>query len=207
MNKVVISILVGTVVILGGIVALSSSQSKSGSADSSTAGHSITGDQAPDFTLPSTDGRTIHLTDYRGKQDVLLYFHEGLTCQPCIDQVAELQKIKPQLDALNVPVFAIALDSVQDQQQALARINATQIPALSYENAQTEVDYDLTRFSMGMGRRAGHTFMLVSKDGVIDWRKDYWTGNGMSAPGGTMFVKSDEILTNVKSVLNAKGAA
>lgn len=33
-----------------------------------------TGDKAPDFTLPSTDGGTIHLADYIGKSTVVLAF-------------------------------------------------------------------------------------------------------------------------------------
>lgn len=32
------------------------------------------GDMAPDFTLPSTDGGTVHLSDFRGKSAVLLAF-------------------------------------------------------------------------------------------------------------------------------------
>jgi peroxiredoxin len=32
------------------------------------------GDKAPDFTLPSTQGGTMHLTDYIGKSTVVLAF-------------------------------------------------------------------------------------------------------------------------------------
>jgi thioredoxin-dependent peroxiredoxin len=32
------------------------------------------GDKAPDFTLPSTDGGTVHLADYLGKSTVVLAF-------------------------------------------------------------------------------------------------------------------------------------
>ena len=32
------------------------------------------GDMAPDFTLPSTTGKPIHLADYQGKKNVVLAF-------------------------------------------------------------------------------------------------------------------------------------
>ena len=32
------------------------------------------GDKAPDFTLPSTDGGTVHLADFLGKSTVVLAF-------------------------------------------------------------------------------------------------------------------------------------
>ena len=33
-----------------------------------------TGDKAPDFTLPSSDGGTVHLADFIGKSTVVLAF-------------------------------------------------------------------------------------------------------------------------------------
>jgi len=36
--------------------------------------HLKTGDPAPDFTLPSTSGKPVTLSDYRGKQPVVLAF-------------------------------------------------------------------------------------------------------------------------------------
>jgi peroxiredoxin len=35
------------------------------------------GDQAPDFRLPLLDGREVRLSDYRGRQCVLLFFLRG----------------------------------------------------------------------------------------------------------------------------------
>lgn len=50
---------------------------------------------APDFALPATNGQTITLSSLCGTRQVLLYFHEGLSCDPCMQQVGELEKIHP----------------------------------------------------------------------------------------------------------------
>lgn len=36
------------------------------------------GDRAPDFSLQAADGDTVSLSEYRGEQPVLLYFHMAL---------------------------------------------------------------------------------------------------------------------------------
>ena len=36
------------------------------------------GNQAPDFTLEASDGRTITLSEYRGRRHVILWFTRGL---------------------------------------------------------------------------------------------------------------------------------
>lgn len=159
------------------------------------------GAQAPNFSLPATTGKTITLADYKDKKNVMIYFHEGLSCDPCIQQIPELQKRLPEFEKMNIEVLAVAYDQVDKQKETAQRLSIT-IPMLSYYNASTENDYNLTPFSMAMGRRAGHTFVLVDKSGKIIWRKDYWPGHGMSVSNGKMFVDAQEIVDNVKTVLN-----
>jgi peroxiredoxin Q/BCP len=164
---------------------------------------SSTGVLAADFTLPATTGGMITLSDFRGKKNVLLYFHEGLSCQPCWEQIPELEKLLPEFDAMNVVLLSVALDSV-NQWKGIIDQYKIKSPILSYANAKTEVDYNLLPFSMAMGRRAGHTFVLVGTDGTIKWRKDYWPGYGMMVAGGTMFVESRYIVQAVKEHLNSQ---
>ncbi|MGB7288860.1 MAG: peroxiredoxin [Candidatus Macondimonas sp.] len=46
------------------------------------------GDKAPSFTLPTADGRQVSLSDYRGRQPVVVYFYPkddtpGCTAEAC----------------------------------------------------------------------------------------------------------------------------
>lgn len=155
---------------------------------------------APDFTLPATTGSAITLSDFRGKKNVLVYFNEGLSCQPCFEQIPELEKAMDEFESMNVAFISVAFDPVEEWKETIEYYKIT-TPVLSYVDAKTEEEYNLLPFSMGMGRRAGHTFVLVDTDGDILWRKDYWPGRGMMVAGGSMFVEAQEIVREVREHL------
>lgn len=155
---------------------------------------------APDFTLPATTGGTITLSDFRSKKNVLLYFHEGLSCQPCWEQIPELEKAMPEFEKMNVTLLSLALDPVDQWKQTIDHYKIT-TPILSYQDSNIEQIYNLLPYSMGMGRRAGHTFVLIGIDGAIKWRKDYWPSRGHMVAGGTMFVESKYIAQAVQERL------
>lgn len=155
----------------------------------------------PDFTLPATTGGTVTLSDFRGKNNVLLYFHEGLSCQPCWEQIPELERALPEFEKMNVALLSVALDPVDQWKETIDHYKI-KTPILSYTDARTEQDYNLLPFSMGMGRRAGHTFVLIGTDGTIKWRRDYWPARGHMVAGGTMFVEAQYIVEAVKKALN-----
>lgn len=159
------------------------------------------GGEAPNFSLPATTGETITLSEFKGKKNVLIYFHEGLSCDPCIQQMAELENALNEFDKMNVEVLHVTYDPVDDLKKTAKQYQLKK-PILSYNTASTENDYNLLPFSMGMARRAGHTFVLVDMNGKIIWRKDYWPGRGHMVAGGTMFVEAKEIVGEVKNALS-----
>ncbi|MDP4000361.1 MAG: redoxin domain-containing protein [bacterium] len=160
---------------------------------------------APNFRLPSTDGSKVSLASYRGKQRVLLYAHEGLACAPCVDQLATLEKLKPELAKLDVTPLSISPDPTDAQKLPVKKYKLS-YPVLSHAGTSLTKDYDFYRFSMGHGDKPGHTFVLVDRDGTVQWRKDYWPGIGMNVPGGTMFVQGSEILSEVKRAVGPDGS-
>lgn len=127
------------------------------------------GAPAPRFTMPSTDGRTVSLDDYRGR-DVLLYFNEGVGCDVCFDQVVQIERagVFDGTDLTLLPIVVNDLDSVQAELERFGietpfLIDPTKEFAAAYRTLGTGHHADLP----------GHSFVLVDGRGRIAWRGDY----------------------------------
>ncbi len=152
---------------------------------------------APPFVLRSTAGGTFDLSAYTGKQ-VLLYFQEGLTCQPCWDQITAIQKDMPAFHALGIDtIVSITNDPYQQLQQKASDMGLT-IPVLADEDGSVCMRYTALRYGMMMGMNPGHTFILVGTDGRIRWRADYG-----GPPKYTMYLPPDVLLGDLKQGLAA----
>ncbi|MGH3678259.1 MAG: peroxiredoxin family protein, partial [Mycobacterium sp.] len=65
------------------------------------------GAAAPPFTLAASTGKPVALSDFRGRS-VLLYFQEGLSCQPCWDQIGDLEQNQAALKAAGVDAVVLS---------------------------------------------------------------------------------------------------
>jgi peroxiredoxin len=68
----------------------------------------LQGQQAHDFTLQSLDGKTIHLSDFRGKA-VLLNFW-ATWCEPCKLEMPWFVDLQKQYGAQGLQVVGVAMD-------------------------------------------------------------------------------------------------
>jgi len=153
------------------------------------------GSAAPDFSLPDTAGGTFRLSEYRGKSNVLLFFSEGLSCQPCLQQIVELDGLYQDFRNMEVVVVSITGDRLD----LLTNWASTSGPryglVLSDQTLEVSRMYDMLGADVSMmpGTAPGHTFLLVDKSGVVVWRRDYGPAN--------MWVPNSEILVNVRQAL------
>jgi len=203
------AVVIGVAIIaLGGIFFLnhsggnnSSRSSSSGSSiDTSQAGKYAfqvgspgPGSQAPPITLPSTAGGTFDLASLRGKT-VLLYFQEGLTCQPCWDQLKDIQSNISQFHALGIDqIVSITTDPLDALNQKVAD-EGLSIPVLSDPSLVVSRAYTANGYGMMGASRDGHTFILVGPDGRIRWRADYG-----GAPNYTMYVPVPNLIADIRA--------
>ena len=165
--------------------------SNSSAATSYQSGQPGIGQAAPDFTLPSTAGGTVSLAAYRGKS-VLLYFHEGLGCQPCWDQIRDLQTNVAELKSAGVDQLLTITSGPKDliaQQMSDDKLTAI---ALADTDLAVSRTYNANQYGMMGTDRDGHTFILVGPDGRIQWRADYG-----GAPKFTMYVSPRQLLADL----------
>lgn len=149
------------------------------------------GAEAPAFSLPSTAGETVNLSDYRGKT-VLLYFHEGIGCQPCWDQIQDLEGAKAQLQAAGIDqLLTITSGPVDLIGQKMADEKLTSV-ALADTNLDVSRTYQTNQYGMMGDSRNGHSFILVGPDGLIKWRADYG-----GSPKYTMYLPVDKLLSDL----------
>ena len=69
-----------------------------------------TGDVAPDFTLPTDDGRTVSLADSRGRKTIV-YFYPAAMTPGCTQQACDFTDSLSSLQAQGYDVLGISPDS------------------------------------------------------------------------------------------------
>jgi len=153
------------------------------------------GSKAPDFTLKTktADGlKDVKLSDYAGKQVVVLFFplaYTGVCTQEMCDQTAGLG----DYEKLGAAVVAISVDS-PFAQEAWAKANAIKVTLLSDLNKTVTKAYDVV-FPMlaGVGDTSARAAFVVGKDGVIKYAEQ--TPTPKDLPN---FEKVKETLANLK---------
>jgi peroxiredoxin len=145
-----------------------------------------TSSAAPDFTLRTTAGTTVSLSDYRGKP-VVLYFNEGAGCEACTVQMAEIEK-DAAFQASGITVLPIVMNPAEQIIPDLQQIGVT-TPYLLDDGTVSKA-YGTLGTGMHEGL-PGHGFVLIDKDGVKRWYGNY----------PSMFVAPAELLKEVRARL------
>ena len=153
------------------------------------------GEAAPPMRLPSTNGDTFDLANLEGER-VMLYFQEGVMCQPCWDQLRDIEARWDDFEALGidraVSITSDPLDVLEDK-VALERLDT---PLLSDPGVEVSATYEANQYGMMGTSMNGHSFVIVGPDGTIEWRADYG-----GAPKYTMYLPVNALLADIRTGL------
>jgi peroxiredoxin len=111
---------------------------------------------APDFTLPSTDGRQVSLQQYRGKVVFLNFW--ATWCIPCREEMPALERLHQTYQAQDLAIISIDLKESADQVKAFLQKHNLSFPSLLDQNGSVFRDY----LVVGMP-----TTYLIGRDGTI----------------------------------------
>ena len=123
------------------------------------------GDTAPDFTLPSTVGDKVSLSDYRGKKNVLLMFYPLDFSPVCSVENKQCAEMLPTAGADDVQVLGISVDSLWAH-KAVAAQNGISYPLLADFHPKGDVakKYGVYLEDKGISAR---TAFIIGKDGKV----------------------------------------
>ena len=89
------------------------------------------GDEAPDFTVETTEG-TINFHDWIGGGYAILFSHPKDFTPVCTTELGYMAGLKPEFDKRNTKVIGLSIDSVEDHNAWLNDIEETQGHAVNY---------------------------------------------------------------------------
>ena len=124
-----------------------------------------TGDTAPDFTLKDQNGNDVTLSDFRGKQNVVLVFYPFTFTGVCQGELCAIRDDPSTFEAAGAQVLAISCDSRFAQQQWAEQQGFT-FPVLSDFWPHGEVSRAYGVFNEDLGAAMRGTF-VIDKDGKI----------------------------------------
>jgi peroxiredoxin Q/BCP len=120
------------------------------------------GENAPDFTLQASDGKTYKLSDFKGKQAVVIAWFPKAFTQGCTIECKSLAENGDKIRKFDVTYFMASVDPL-DQNIGFAKENKADFPLLSDPTKATATAYGVLN-ERGMSNR--WTF-YIDKSGKI----------------------------------------
>lgn len=123
MNRNVLVIVPVVVAVTGILIAGKYAARQSSTA--TIAGSASKGAIAPDFALTSIDGKTVHLTDYRGKAVVLNFW--ATWCPPCKTEIPGFVELQRRYGPVGLEIVGITMDDAAERKASVIARAASDI--------------------------------------------------------------------------------
>lgn len=127
------------------------------------------GDAAPNFTLRASDKSQVKLSDFRGKNVVLLFYPLAFT-GVCTNELSQMRDSLAEYDALNAQVLAISVDSIYALEKWKKELGFN-FPMLSDFNKTVSKKYDslYKNFVFEMKGVSKRSAFVIDKEGNIQY--------------------------------------
>ncbi|AFZ54484.1 peroxiredoxin [Cyanobacterium aponinum UTEX 3222] len=121
------------------------------------------GDRAPDFTLPSAEGKNVSLSDFLGKKSVVIYFYPKDDTPGCTIESCTFRDSYEEFKEAGAEVIGISSDSPQSHQQFASKY---QLPFILLSDSQGKVRklFDVPNVLFLL---PGRVTYVIDKEGIV----------------------------------------
>ena len=120
------------------------------------------GDKAPNFNLQATNGEFYQLSDYLGKQTIVLAWYPMANTRGCTFECKSLIEKGHLIREFNVSYFMASVDPLDDNKD-FAKKTGADFPMLSDPSKEAAKAYDV----LNIMRVASRVTFYISKEGKI----------------------------------------
>lgn len=128
------------------------------------------GERAPDFRLPSTEGKKLGLSDLLAKHDsVIVYFYARDDTPGCTTEACSFHSLRDAFNAAGAEIVGISTDTVSSHNKFRAK-HGLAFPLLADTDHAVAESYGVWQLKKFMGREnmgIVRTTFVVGKDGKI----------------------------------------
>ena len=121
------------------------------------------GDQAPDFSLPDSEGRMISLASFRGTHTVVLYFYPKDETPGCTAEACGFRDAYDEFARAGAQVIGVSGDSSESHHRFAAHHN---LPFILLSDTSGAIK---TRYGVRgtLGLLPGRVTFVIDKQGII----------------------------------------
>ncbi|BAB04667.1 thioredoxin-dependent thiol peroxidase [Halalkalibacterium halodurans] len=134
----------------------------------------LEGKQAPDFSLPASNGETVSLSDFKGKNIVLYFYPKDMT-PGCTTEACDFRDRVEDFKGLNTVILGVSPDPVERHKKFIEKYS---LPFLLLADEDTKVaqQYDVWKLKKNFGKEymgIERSTFVIDKDGTVvkEWRK------------------------------------
>src|SRR5437868_6816068 len=127
------------------------------------------GQPAPDFKLASTDDKEVSLSEFKGKQAVVLYFYPKDDTPGCTAEACSFRDLQSLFNQNGAEILGVSPDSVKSHKKFREKFHLS-FPLLADADHAVAEQYGVWQQKKFMGREymgIARTTFVVGRDGTI----------------------------------------